>query len=56
MGFLVESVVQGLVVVEVKDMSRVVDSDVSPGCGVLSPASVTGPCSFAPSVYKYSAM
>lgn len=56
MGFLVESVVQGLVVVEAKDMSRVVDSDASAGCGVLSPASVTGPCSFAPSVYKYSAM
>ena len=56
MGFLVESVVQGLVVVEVKDTSRVEDFDASSGCGVLSPASVTGSCSFAPSMYKYSAM
>ena len=43
MGFLVESVVQGLVVVEVKDTSRVEDFDASSGCGVLSPASVPGP-------------
>ena len=56
MGFLVESVVHGLVVVEAKDRSRVEDSDASSGCGVLSLASVTGLCSFAPSVYKYSAM